>query len=71
VPQRDLLVPLRSPFFASGHADAAAAGFDDSFIYEQLETPLPKRSLPSHQIMQQPSLKAFQAWLSHEQRIHY
>lgn len=58
-------------FFASGHHDAAAVDFDDSFIYEQLKLPIENRSLPIQQMMRQPSLKAFQTWLAHESRVSY
>jgi guanine deaminase len=58
-------------FFASSREDAAAANFDDSFIYEQLERPLEKRSIPTQQFLRQESLKAFQTWCEQENRIHY
>ena len=32
--------------FAATRADAAAAGFDDAEIYEELSRPLPARKLP-------------------------
>src|ERR1051325_6322804 len=32
-------------FFAATHDDAAAAGFDDSFIYRQIEVPSEQRSI--------------------------
>src|SRR5581483_864719 len=33
-------------YFAATHEDAAAAGFDDAFIYEQLAVPRAERSIP-------------------------
>src|SRR6266700_417290 len=33
-------------FFAATHDDAAAAGFDDSFIYHQIQVPHAQRSIP-------------------------
>src|SRR5947199_2450909 len=33
-------------FFAATHDDAAAAGFDDSFIYRQIAVPHAQRSIP-------------------------
>src|SRR2546426_9779277 len=33
-------------FYAASHEDAAEAGFDDSFIYRQLQIPREERSIP-------------------------
>jgi len=49
-------------FYANDRNDAKNIGFDDSFIYEELEKPMAKRSIPSVQIMQREALKAFEAW---------
>ena len=49
-------------FYAASAADAAAAGFDDAFIYEEIRRPLDVRSLPSAQILPAAGLAPFQAW---------
>jgi len=49
-------------FYANDKTDAKNIGFDDSFIYEEIEKPMAKRSIPSIQIMQSEALKAFEAW---------
>src|SRR5438067_821655 len=38
-------------FFAATHDDAAAAGFDDSFIYHQIMVPHSQRSVPMVQVV--------------------
>jgi len=51
-------------FFAATAADAAAAGFDDHFIYEQLGLEHGMRSIPTAQLMRDEALEAFKLWKS-------
>jgi guanine deaminase len=48
--------------YAATHADAAAVGFDDQFIYQQIELPPAQRAIPMTQDLQNEAVKAFQAW---------
>ncbi len=58
-------------FYAATHADAAAAGFDDSFIYAQLEVPAELRSIPMTRVPGEGALRPFLAWRQHSARILY
>lgn len=49
-------------FYAGTHAEAAAAGFDDTLIYEELKRPAEKRHISMTQILHQESLAIFEAW---------
>ncbi len=49
-------------FFAGTRQDAAAAGFDDSFIYEQIAMPAGERAIPAFQLMREKALEAFELW---------
>ena len=49
-------------FYACTKTDAAAIGFDDKFIYEELEIPLGERKIPAEQLMREDALKVFQQW---------
>jgi guanine deaminase len=50
-------------FFANTKKDAAAIGFDDAFIYEQLEIPdMAKRKIPLIQIELEDAARVFEAW---------
>ena len=49
-------------FYGNTKADAKAIDFDDSFIYDQLELPPSRRSIPSHQLMHDEAIKAFEKW---------
>jgi guanine deaminase len=48
--------------FAATHLDAAAAGFDDSFIYQQLAVPHAQRTIPMIHLADDASTQPFEAW---------
>jgi guanine deaminase len=58
-------------YFASTAADAAKAGFDDSFIYQEIEKPDAQRKIPMIQLMREESLAAFRAWEQKPDKIRY
>ena len=49
-------------FYAGTAADAAAAGFDDAFIYAELQRPGMERRIPMERILREESLAIFSAW---------
>jgi guanine deaminase len=58
-------------YFACTAADAAAAGFDDAFIYEQIALPLGARKIPFIETMREESLVCFQEWGEKRDRVEY
>jgi guanine deaminase len=58
-------------FFAATHADAAAAGFDDTFIYDQIQLPHSERSIPMIQITDEESVRPFERWVSRADKKEY
>jgi guanine deaminase len=58
-------------YFAATAADAAAAGFDDAFIYEQIARPLASRTIPFLEMMREESLACFREWAEKKDRIDY
>ncbi len=58
-------------FFAAQNADAAKAGFDDSFIYKEIPLPLEKRAIPIKQVDCKDPLKPFTTWMNSEHKITY
>ncbi len=58
-------------FFASTAEDAARAGFDDRFIYEQLEVDYADRSIPMTQLMRIEAQEAFLLWTESNHRVDY
>jgi guanine deaminase len=58
-------------YFANSAADAAQAGFDDAFIYQQLRLPHAERTIPMIQLHQDDALAAFRAWREKSDKIRY
>jgi guanine deaminase len=58
-------------YFANSAADAAQAGFDDAFIYQEIGRPHPERAIPMIQLAQDGALAAFRVWQEKEDKIRY
>ncbi len=58
-------------WFASTQQDAAAAGFDDAFIYDEIERPPAERQLATRQILREEALAAFARWKANDRREEY
>ena len=58
-------------FYAGTAADAAAAGFDDAFIYDDLTHPPAARRVPMTQLLRDESLTIFSAWKQQENKTPY
>src|SRR5580698_443117 len=58
-------------FYASSAGDAAAAGFDDKFIYDELYLPFAAREISMTQLMREESLLIFTAWKKSENKTEY
>lgn len=62
--------PDRVVFAASRH-DAARAGFDDAFIYDEIGLDTAARRLPFEHVAVDGLLGPFEAWDAHAARIRY
>ncbi|MCF6184377.1 MAG: nucleoside deaminase [Bacteroidales bacterium] len=58
-------------FFANTKQDAKAIGFDDSFIYEEIDLPHKNRKIPNIQILRDEALVAFTDWEKKEDKKEY
>ena len=58
-------------YFANTAQDAAMAGFDDSFIYTELQLPHTQRRIPATQIMREEARAGFRAWAAKPDKISY
>src|SRR5450755_3972616 len=58
-------------FFAGSALDAAAAGFDDAFIYDELRLPLRSRRIPMAELLREESLAIFKAWVAKADKTPY
>ena len=58
-------------FFAASKDDAAAAGFDDSFIYEQIDLPHSERRIPMIQVPDEDATRPFRDWVNRADKTEY
>ena len=58
-------------FFANTRRDAAAIGFDDEAIYQEMNLAHADRSTPIHPLPSQEALAAFQLWTAKSDKIPY
>ena len=57
--------------FAATQHDAAAAGFDDAVIYDEISRPHDQRRTPIEQQAAERGGEPFAQWAEHEARTHY
>jgi tRNA(Arg) A34 adenosine deaminase TadA len=62
---------LDAVYYGACAADAARAGFDDAFLYEEMRKDPAVRKLPSTQLLGDEAWASFAAWLASPQRIDY
>jgi guanine deaminase len=58
-------------FYGNTAADAADAGFDDSFLYQELKVPLAERKIPITRLLGDEAIASFQLWCSQIDKIEY
>lgn len=58
-------------YYACLASDAAAVGFDDAFIYDELKLGHGERRLPMQQMLREESLAIFSLWKQKEGKTHY
>ena len=56
-------------YFACTKQDAANIGFDDAFIYEEIEKPYAERAIKTIQVLQEEAISIFQEWASKGDKI--
>ena len=49
-------------YYGNTKIDAKNIGFDDSFIYDEIDLELDKRKIPTKQLLQNKAIKAFKMW---------
>ena len=58
-------------YYANTRTDAAAIGFDDAFIYDQIPLAPTKRTGPSLPLMRAEGLEAFRLWEQKSDKVEY
>ena len=61
----------RAVFFSSTREDAAEAGFDDAFVYDELALPPGARALPMRRVVHPEAQGPFVAWAAKPDRVEY
>jgi len=62
---------LDAVVFGNARHDAAAIGFDDQFLYDEVAKPLEARSLPMRRLLQAEALEAFAEWRAKPDKVPY
>ncbi len=52
----------RAIFYGNNAEDAARAGFDDMFLYEEVKKPLDQRTIPTVRLLAAEAQESFAAW---------
>ena len=58
-------------YFGNTKEDAANIGFDDQFIYDEIQKPVNERIIKMEQICKEISEKAFSEWIEKDDKIEY
>ena len=58
-------------FYGNSAVDAAAAGFDDAFLYEEMKRPINQRKIPTVNLLPEKAISSFIAWRDSAGRIDY
>jgi guanine deaminase len=58
-------------FYGTTAADAAAAGFDDSFLYTEIARPLDQRKIPIARLLGDEAIVSFNTWCAQTAKIEY
>ncbi|WP_339181130.1 nucleoside deaminase [Bacillus sp. FSL R5-0560] len=61
----------KAVYFAAEHTDATEAGFDDSYIYEEIDKPTEERTIPFYHVTLAEHLSPFQAWRDVDHKKEY
>jgi tRNA(Arg) A34 adenosine deaminase TadA len=61
----------RAVFYGNTKIDAADAGFDDSFLYDEVTCPMDQRQIPFVRVMGDEAIESFQLWTNSTERIDY
>lgn len=58
-------------YYAGTREDAAAVGFDDAVIYDEIALPIERRSLPLKPLLRAEARAAFRAWDRKSDKVPY
>jgi tRNA(Arg) A34 adenosine deaminase TadA len=62
---------IQAIYYGCSAADAARAGFDDAFLYDEFRKDHPARTLPATQLLSDEAWASFAAWLASPNKVEY
>ena len=62
---------LGALYYGSSQQDAAKAGFDDAFLYEEFRKDSESRSIPAVQLLRDEAWEAFATWIAMPAKVDY
>jgi tRNA(Arg) A34 adenosine deaminase TadA len=62
---------IKKIYFGNTRQDAAAIGFDDDFIYQEIPLPIKERKIPMKQLMRKDAKAAFDEWQAKVDKVLY
>ena len=62
---------IRRIYYSNTRADAARIGFDDDFIYREINIPLDRRQIPAVRVVNETSELAFSEWAKSPDKQRY
>lgn len=57
--------------YANSREDAANIGFDDEFLYQEINLPTDQRRIPTQRLMAEDALEAFRQWQQMPDKVSY
>ncbi len=58
-------------YYGNTKQDAAAVGFDDSFIYDEIALPPLQRRVPAVELLRSEAIEGFRMWQEKEDKVEY
>jgi guanine deaminase len=58
-------------YYGNTKLDAKNIGFDDSFIYDEIELPMEKRKIKTLQLLRDEAIEGFKKWENFEGKLEY
>ena len=58
-------------YYANNREDAAAIGFDDTMIYDEMNAPLDRRKIPIATLGRSEAIRIFEEWKAKENKVNY
>ena len=62
---------LDNIWFAGSRHDAADAGFDDAFLYDEIAAPMNQRRIPIRQVLAEDAMAVFATWRAKPDKVDY